>query len=631
MSYDVDSIANSKQSEDEKKTLKDWIQEFQLDYQAHKQWCDEKKTWEEFYDGEQLSAEEKNKLKERGQPEVVINQIKPFIDGVIGDFFGRRVMMRARDKGSLDFDVAKHITEALRYIEERNRFDEVEADVAKQLLISGVGWYKVGIEFDFSEPEIIISFRQNDDIVVDRKCRQRDLSDAKRIYETVWADVDDLVELYPMYEKEIRDAVTAQNQNFANSFSGGQSYLGDDYAQSDKGYTDANFDLDMSMFSDSKRKTIRIINIWERERELVEFAYHPDLPNGGILDITEMGKDERATMKQTHPDYQIFTRLKTKLNTAIFICNKILEYKKNVRPHDSEGKFPLFRSMAQVTHGPRKMPYGMVKQYIDPQKEYNKRRSKLLHKSNTARVIAETGAVKDIERTRREAAKPDGFIEITPGRRFDIDKDDPNQTDVFMLQLARDEIQGTGITREFAGQEDKVLSGRAIALRQTEGSKMVRPFFAALRSTRKDLFEFVLEEMQQYWTGEKLVKITDDPESGSIALNQRKIDQFGNPYIANNLRLGKYDIKIDEDVESPNQRQEIFNQLAQLGQMALQAGQAFPMDMLIKSSDLPNKKEWLDSIALQKQEQAKLQQQQMQMMQLQALAKSGGAGQTGRA
>lgn len=623
MAYDVDSIANSKQTEDEKTILKDWIQEFQLDFQNHKEWCDEKKTWEQFYDGDQLSPEEKQALKNRGQPEVVVNQIKPLVDGSIGDFFGRRVMMRARDKGSLDFDKAKHITEALRYIEERNRFDEKESEVAKQLMISGVGWYKSSIEFDFLEPEIVISFRENDDIVVDRKCRQRDLSDAKRVYETVWVDMDDLVELYPQHENEIKNAFTMQRETYASTFSGGTSYIGDDYAQSDNSYSNSSFQLDLSLFMDSKRKLVRVINIWERETQQIKFAYHQDIPNGGVIEITNLTREEIGTLNNTHPGYQVFVKLRTKLNSGIFIANKILEHKKDVRPHDSNGTFPLFRAIAHVKHGPKRIPYGLVKQYIDPQKEYNKRRSKLLHKSNTARVIAEEGAVKDIEVARREAARPDGYIAVSPGKRFDIDKDDPNQTDVFMLQLARQEIQGAGVTKEFAGQEDKVMSGKAIALRQTEGSKMVRPFFAALRSARKDLFEFVLQEIQQYWTSEKLIKITDDPDAGSIVLNQRKVDALGNPYIENNLRLGKYDIKIDEDVETPNQRQEIFNQLAQLGQVALQAGEPFPTEMLIKSSDLPNKKEWLDAITARRQ-------QQMQMMQLQAQMQQGGAGQNGQ-
>ena len=36
------------------------------------------------------------------------------------------------------------------------------------------------------------------------------------------------------------------------------------------------------------------------------------------------------------------------------------------------------------------------------------------------RVIAEQGAVDDVERARREIAKPDGYVEVNPGSRFEV-------------------------------------------------------------------------------------------------------------------------------------------------------------------------------------------------------------------
>lgn len=604
-------------SKDEER-LRKWRSEFQLDLEAHKIWYTKKREWEKFYDGDQLSAEEKMALRDRHQPEVVINRIKPRIDGIIGDFLGRRVMMRAMDRGTLDFEKAKHVTEALRYVEDHSKFDEQEEQVALDLFVGGVGWYKETLEFDFLEPEIKISYRANDDIILDRRCRKRDLSDAKRLYETVWVEVEDLIELYPSFEKEIRAAAERQeNYNLAGGTEPGQNYEGDDYAKTDNVSPDTGFNFET--FSDPNRQRLRLINIWERVQKQVKFAFHPMI-QGSTQEVTEFNQEQMATLKQTHKGVLIFTRNKWELNSGIFIHNKILEDKLNVRPHDSMGKFPFSRAIGHIQRGEDRLPYGVVKQYIDPQKEYNKRRSKLLHKSMVNRIVAEDGAFhkNDIERVRTEVAKPDGVVIYKAGRQVQVDNDKPDNADVFLLQLAQSEIESAGIPKEFIGQEDKVMSGRAINLRQMEGQKMLRPFYAALRAARREIFTIALEEIQQYWRSEKLVKITDDPKAQNVVLNQRVPLEGGGTMIVNDLRLGKYDIKIDEDLETPNQRKETFSLLAQLGEVSLKAGEPFPLEMLIEASDLPNKQDWLQAIAAKRQHDVR-------MAELAAMAQAGAA------
>src|SRR5690606_25854248 len=58
--------------------------------------------------------------------------------------------------------------------------------------------------------------------------------------------------------------------------------------------------------------------------------------------------------------------------------------------------------------------YGLVREFISLQDAINKRNSKALHQLNTSQIVFAKGAVPDIERARREAARPDGAIEIIP-------------------------------------------------------------------------------------------------------------------------------------------------------------------------------------------------------------------------
>jgi len=586
-----------------------WRSEFAQDFRAFAQWLPKKQEAEDFYDGKQWTAKEIAKLEARRQPIVVINLIKPRIDGVIGDFLGRRVMTRAIDRGSGDFETAKFVTEALRYVEIQNRFDDQEEKVASDQFVGGQGWYKANLEFDFLEPEIIISHRNNDDIVVDRNCRRRDLKDAKRLYETVWVEVEDLVELYPDFEQEIRNASAQESQQGVLGEQHITKRIGDQYAEGNNTPSGAT-GFDFQIFNDPKRKRVRVINIWERIQKRVLFAFHPDI-EGTVTEVTDFSPEDMAALKANYPGVQFYIRKNWQLNSGIFIVNKILEFREDVRPHDSEGKFPFARAVGHFDKRDN-MPYGLARQYIDPQREYNKRRSKLLHKSNVNRVIADQGAVEDKEEARREVNRPDGYVEKRQGYEFTVDNSEPAQADVYMLELAQAEIERSGVSREFIGQENKVLSGRAINLRQLDGQKMLRPFYAGLRAARRDIFSIVLEEIQQYWTSEKLIKITDDPDAQGVILNQRVTDpDTGEAVIINDLRLGKYDITIDESAETPNQRQENFRILADLMPAITQSGQPFPVEELIEASDLPNKRKLIEKITAEKQRQLEIAQAQL--------------------
>jgi hypothetical protein len=267
------------------------------------------------------------------------------------------------------------------------------------------------------------------------------------------------------------------------------------------------------------------------------------------------------------------------------------------------------------------MPYGYVRQLKDPQDAYNKARSKTVHKNNSALLIGTEDAVEDWDEASKEAHRPDGKIKIRPNRELRVEKNQVNNADIMLINLALQEIQGVGIANEMTGQEKSDLSGKAIELRQNQGLQPLRPLLANIRKARKRLFGLVLEEMQRYWTSEKLIKITDDPKAQTIILNQVITDpNTGHEIIVNDLRLGKYDIKIDEAPQTEGMRKETFDKLLSLVAGLMKMGVQVPLDVfiqLIKSSDVPNKEDIVASLV----EQQKVAQAQAQAMaQAQAVA-----------
>jgi len=57
-----------------------------------------------------------------------------------------------------------------------------------------------------------------------------------------------------------------------------------------------------------------------------------------------------------------------------------------------------------------------------PQDEINQRRSKALFTTNSRRLIADKGAVDDVEKARAEWSRPDGFYRENP--KLDIHQDE---------------------------------------------------------------------------------------------------------------------------------------------------------------------------------------------------------------
>ena len=102
----------------------------------------------------------------------------------------------------------------------------------------------------------------------------------------------------------------------------------------------------------------------------------------------------------------------------------------------------------------------MVRGLISLQDEINKRRSKAMHLLNVHQVVAEQGAVPDVDKARREVAKPDGYVEVMPGLKFEIQQTTDLAAGQFqLLQHATAEMQLSGPNAAMSGTDPRELSG----------------------------------------------------------------------------------------------------------------------------------------------------------------------------
>ena len=128
--------------------------------------------------------------------------------------------------------------------------------------------------------------------------------------------------------------------------------------------------------------------------------------------------------------------------------------------------------------------YGFYRDLKGPQDEVNHRRSKALHQLNSRRIIADAGAVDDVEVARREYARADGWVIKNPGREMITEDTQANavvEGNLKMLQEAKAEIDTYGPNPGLIGTDIPAESGRAIQLLQAAGIAELGTYILAYR------------------------------------------------------------------------------------------------------------------------------------------------------
>lgn len=303
-----------------------------------------------------------------------------------------------------------------------------------------------------------------------------------------------------------------------------------------------------------------------------------------------------------------------------------------VSPYVDENGEPVCDLIATSAYIDREnRRYGVARRHISPQDEINKRRSKALHLLNSKKIVAEHGAVADIEQARREAAKPDGYLEVTPGLRFEF-VDEPGLVagQFQLLQEAKQEIDASGVNPALEG-DARAPSGRAQEMLLQNGLSEMSGVFEALKDWSWEVYKQVWYRIRQYWTGERWIRVTDDERNLKwVGINQPIMDEMGNRVGTQNAMAElDIDLILEDGPDSVTIQSEQFEQLVELKKAD---PASIPTRMVIEASSLRNKDQILEhldqggvppQVQQQMQEMQKaLQEAQQQLQQAEAKAAS---------
>jgi len=152
------------------------------DYESGKQWTDA-----------EIAA-----LKKRNQAPIVNNRIKSKMQGLLGLVAARRTDPKAYPRTKKEEKSAEAITDALRYVADRNDFNDIKQEVADCFFCEGVGGVIIDVKANKKgENEVIVSEIPWDRLYYDPYSRKRDFSDARYIGSMAWMDEDALLTMFP--------------------------------------------------------------------------------------------------------------------------------------------------------------------------------------------------------------------------------------------------------------------------------------------------------------------------------------------------------------------------------------------------------------------------------------------------
>lgn len=152
----------------------------------------------DYYDHKQWTEAERTKLAARNQAPIVVNRVKPKVEGLLGMYGLRHTDPKAYPRTQEHEETAQAITDALRYVADNNDFESVKTDVAENFFIEGYGGAIVDVRANGrGEIEIFVEEIPWDRIYFDPHSRKKDFSDARYMGIILWMDESEVKEKFP--------------------------------------------------------------------------------------------------------------------------------------------------------------------------------------------------------------------------------------------------------------------------------------------------------------------------------------------------------------------------------------------------------------------------------------------------
>ncbi|UTD28227.1 hypothetical protein [Bradyrhizobium sp. WD16] len=527
--------------------LKGW---FQQDFDRLTDWRKDAREDFAFTAGDQLTEEDKARLREMNRPIIVMNRIEPVIDSVAGSEVANRQEVQFIPRTQGDVAVNEVLTSAAKWFRDQCDAEDEESDAFRDTVICGMGWTETRLDYE-DDPDGAPVVERVDplEMVWDSSAKKRNLVDMRRVFH-IRRDIpiEEARALCPGDEFEDAD----YNATWVDDAPDGRDQHHNDGRFYNKG--------DQGDGQERAEKTVTMVRAQWWERSPAYLVIDPTDPNGqNILTLDKDDFEQLQAKAEAVGGRLRFTRSTRKAFKQAFLGRIMLEIgEAPCKDHFS------FKCITGKRDRNKNVWYGLVRGMKDPQRWANRWMAQTMHIINTSAkggIAAERGAFFENDADGEASwAKQDAVTYLKQGA---VSGQSPKfiakpvsqfpQSSFELMQFAISSIRDTsGVNVELLGLASN--SGQAASLdRQRKQSAMtiLQSLFDSLRRYRKEQGRLLLYLIENYLSDGRLIKIVGEEGARYVPL----IRQGG---------LNTYDVIVDEAPSSPNQKEATWSLLQQL-------------------------------------------------------------------
>jgi hypothetical protein len=568
---------------------RDLVEQFLREIKHQPNWRREADRAADYYDGNQLSSETVEKLKERGQPPLVTNLIKPTVDTVLGMEAKTRSDWRVRpeDDDHCPDELAEGLSVKLKHAEIESRADRAVSDAYAAQIKAGLGWVEVAREHDPFKCPYRVKYVHRREIFWDWRAEQPDLSDARYLIRRRWLELEHAIALMPQYATLFR--------MLTGGWAGFDPLIEADTKLVQSWEIERDTRMSAEDWRDMERLRVCLYEIWYRKWVR---GFVMTLPNGTTMeaDFNNPRHNEAIVAGIARIKQATFQKVRLAWYCGPhFLYDVPSPYKHNQFPY-----VPFFGHREDLTG----VPYGLVRSMISPQDEINARKSKMLWSLNSRRVITDSDAVLDHGKAAAEVARPDAYVILNAARKpqsmFKVEPGGELASQQYqVMQEAKQEIaESSGIHKAMQGQTSGATSGLAINSLVEQGLNTLAEINDNFRYSRRlvgeMLFELVKQSLMQ---GPSKVTIGEGKSKRVIPLNVPVRDpQTGQMVIVNDVAAVRAKIVLDDIPSTPTYRMQQLQMLTEITKSLPPNLQGFVIDFVIEATDMPRRHELADRL-----------------------------------
>ena len=504
----------------------------------YKEWLDKASESYDFYDGEQWTVAEKTALSEREQPIIVINEIAPRVDALASIEQTSRTVIayKPRTFKQEDKDMAEAFTSYAMQIQETNDFVYDVADVTLDGVKGGIGWMNAEREEGKIDLDWIDPFEMGWDV----DDTTRNMTEQRYTWRKRWVDLDVAKARYPAHRAEL-DKMVKQIDGEASVIT--------------KGSYDSTLDI-------QKTASSEFIDIKLNKVLIVEVQYKKVKPKYRFTDANNRLKetfDKTFADRNKQEDTEVEEFSTDEVWAGFFTNDLLLEHVPLAYQIGELGYIPYVYNRDKKTGA----PVGVIERAKDPQRELNKRRSKMMHLLNTKGLIIEGGDWDDAEKLRDEMSRPNFVIMAKQGQRINFQDNLQLADSQFrVMQQAKQEIiAATGVADEFLGRETNASSGVAQARRETATVRTHAVALDKLKLFKKRVGRILLEMMQSIDNMQFISYVTESNGEQKEFIFNQPYEIEGKTVFENDLSSAELSTVVEETSNYDAPPQEVAERL----------------------------------------------------------------------